>query len=237
MIVPAAVGAVAVRTAAVMGRVAMRHLWGQFGQEVGPSAFANLKLFGAILLTGTGFTVVLIVAPVAALTLALTAGISTGRPIAVPTSPPAPGPPLQAGELACPIPGAVVTQPFGPSELPGEPALFGYQNFHAGVDLGSPTGTPVRAVEGGQVVWAGAQTNSLGMMVGYGNLVRIAAPAGRMDYYGHLSGIGVSRGDVVQPYQVIGWVGSTGYSTGPHLHFEVRVNGSPVNPAPFMQKC
>lgn len=234
---PAAAASAALRTASILGRTAARHLWAQFGQQVAPSAASNLKLFGALLLTGTGFTALLMIVPVTALTLALSVGLKTGRPIVPPAPPPAQSPPLETGQLACPLPGSVVTQPFGPSSLPGEPALFGYRNFHAGVDLAMPEGTAVRAAESGQVVWAGAQTNSLGMTVGYGNHVRIAASGDRVDYYGHLSRIGVSRGDVVQRFQVIGWVGSTGYSTGPHLHFEVRVMGKPVDPVPYMPKC
>ena len=81
------------------------------------------------------------------------------------------------------------------------------------------------------------QTDSLGMLVGYGNLVRIQADSGRIDYYGHMTAFAVQRGDVVQTGQVIGFVGSTGYSTGPHLHFEVRVSGVPVDPAPYLRPC
>jgi murein DD-endopeptidase MepM/ murein hydrolase activator NlpD len=131
----------------------------------------------------------------------------------------------------------VLTQLFGPSDLPGEPAYFGYPHFHLGLDLAVPEGAPIRAAESGQVLEAAGQTNSLGLLVGYGNLVRIAAPQGRVDYYGHMSRIAVSRGDVVQQYQVIGYVGSTGYSTGPHVHFEVRLNGTPVDPSLFMTPC
>jgi murein DD-endopeptidase MepM/ murein hydrolase activator NlpD len=135
------------------------------------------------------------------------------------------------------VSGSTLTQPFGPSELPGEPAVFGFAHFHTGVDLAAPAGTPIRAAEAGQVIQAAGQTNSLGMLVGYGNLVRIQAGSGRIEYYGHMTEFAVQRGDVVQPGQVIGYVGSTGYSTGPHLHFEVRVGGTPVNPAPYMRPC
>jgi murein DD-endopeptidase MepM/ murein hydrolase activator NlpD len=145
---------------------------------------------------------------------------------------------LRPGDLLCPVPGAVVTQGFGPSSLLGEPALFGFAHFHAGVDLAIAAGTPIRAAEGGQVVQAEGQVDSLGLLVGYGNLVRIASAAlDRIDYYGHLSAFAVSRGVTVHAGDIVGFVGTTGYSTGPHVHFEVRSNGTPVDPAPFMGSC
>lgn len=226
----------AAATAAAAGRSAARTLLGDFRDRVVGAAFANLKLWSILLLSGAGFLVAAVAAPVLLVVFAMSAGVSHGLRLDVPVLA-APGPPLAPGELACPVAGAPVTQPFGPSELPGEPAMFGYPNFHTGVDLGAAQGTPIRAAEPGQVLDAAGQTNSLGMLVGYGNLVRIQANGGRIDYYGHMVAFAVQRGDVVQAGQVIGFVGSTGYSTGPHVHFEVRVGGVPIDPAPYMRPC
>jgi murein DD-endopeptidase MepM/ murein hydrolase activator NlpD len=234
--VPAAPAAIngLVRTAVAVGRAGLAILAGNVRNRVGAAAASNLRVTMAVLLTGMGFVFAVVALPVLTIVAALSLGVSHGLNIA--TSLP-PGPPLAPGQLACPLPGAVTTQPFGPSELPGEPAMFGYPHFHAGVDLAMGQGTPIRAAEGGQVVQAAGQTNSLGFLVGYGNLVRIAANSGRLEYYGHMSAFAVSQGDVVQQNQVIGYVGSTGYSTGAHLHFEVRQAGTPVDPVPFMQRC
>jgi len=232
---PRAVGGV-VRTAGAIGRAALGALTGGFRDRVGGAAVSNLRLAAVVLLGGMGVIVAIVVLPVLMIVFALSVGVSHGLSIAAPAALPA-GPPLAPGELACPVPGATTTQPFGPSELAGEPALFGHAHFHAGVDLAIAAGMPIRAAESGQVIQAAGQTDSLGFLVGYGNLVRVAANSGRMDYYGHMSGFAINRGDVVQQNQVIGYVGSTGYSTGPHVHFEVRQNGTPVDPAPFMQRC
>lgn len=218
-----------------MGRAGLRALAGDFADRVAGAAVSNLKLAAAVLLTGFGILAALVTLPVLAIVLAVSIGVSHGLPLASPAR--AAGPALAPGELACPAPGAALAQPFGPSALPGEPAMFGYPHFHAGVDLAVAQGTPVRAAEAGQVIDASGQTDSLGLLVGYGNLVRVAAGDGRVEYYGHLSAFAVSRGEVVQQGQVIGFAGTTGYSTGPHVHFEVRIDGTPVDPAPFMQPC
>ena len=96
---------------------------------------------------------------------------------------------------------------------------------HNGTDYVAPKGTPVSAMANGQVLAAGRQG-------GYGNLVVIRHPNGYKTFYGHLSGFarGVRKGSSVTQGQLIGYVGSTGISTGPHLHFEMRVNDRPVNP-------
>jgi len=200
-------------------------------------AFSNLKLVLALLLTAPGLFLGIVALPVLLLVFAITAGVSHGLPLAAPAIAAPPGPPLAPGELACPVPGAILTQPFGPSALSGEPAMFGYAHFHTGLDLAIAQGTPIHAAEAGQVIQAAGQVNSLGFLIGYGNLVRIQANSGRVDYYGHMVEFAAQRGDVVQTNQVIGYVGSTGYSTGPHVHFEVRVSGTPVDPAPFMRPC
>jgi Meckel syndrome type 1 protein len=99
---------------------------------------------------------------------------------------------------------------------------------HAGVDIAAPTGTAVRAASCGTVTTAGMTSG------GYGNLVCIEHEGGRTTCYAHLSQILAKRGQTVEAGQVIGRVGSTGRSTGPHLHFEVRVSGRAVDPTPYL---
>ena len=99
--------------------------------------------------------------------------------------------------------------------------------LHAGIDLAAGTGAPIRAVAAGTVVSAGQES-------GYGNVVRIRHADGTETVYAHLSRILV-RGGKVATGQQIGKEGNTGRSTGPHLHFEVRVNGSPVNPLAWLR--
>jgi murein DD-endopeptidase MepM/ murein hydrolase activator NlpD len=99
--------------------------------------------------------------------------------------------------------------------------------LHAGIDIAAPSGTPIRAADSGTVQLAGWQG-------GYGNYTCIGHGGGVSTCYGHQSSIGVSTGQSVSQGQVIGAVGSTGHSTGPHLHFEVRINGSPVDPMGYL---
>jgi murein DD-endopeptidase MepM/ murein hydrolase activator NlpD len=99
--------------------------------------------------------------------------------------------------------------------------------LHAGIDIAAPTGTPIRAADGGTVQLAGWQG-------GYGNYTCIGHGGGVSTCYAHQSSIGVRGGQNVSQGQVIGAVGSTGNSTGPHLHFEVRINGSPVDPMGYL---
>jgi hypothetical protein len=98
------------------------------------------------------------------------------------------------------------------------------RKFHTGLDLSAKTGTPVCAAGSGMVAKAG-------MTKGYGNLIIIDHGDGLTTRYAHLSKINVKEGNEVEGGQLIGKVGSTGQSTGPHLHFEVRVDGRPKNPA------
>ncbi len=102
------------------------------------------------------------------------------------------------------------------------PILRRYR-MHTGVDIGAPSGTPIYAAGGGEVIFAGWRG-------GYGNCIIIDHGGGRATLYGHMSGYAVGTGAIVTRKTVIGYVGSTGLSTGPHLHYELRINGTPVNP-------
>lgn len=95
--------------------------------------------------------------------------------------------------------------------------------FHKGIDLAYYEGAPVYAAKEGQVIFVGDKP-------GYGNVVIIQHPGGYTSYYGHLRGFATSYGAVVGPGRLIGYVGNTGYSTGPHLHFEIRKDGRAIDP-------
>jgi murein DD-endopeptidase MepM/ murein hydrolase activator NlpD len=99
---------------------------------------------------------------------------------------------------------------------------------HPAIDIGAPTGTPVVAADEGTVITAGWSS------VGYGNLIMIRHPDGYVTLYAHLNNIGVSYGDYVARGQRIGSVGSTGRSTGPHLHFEIQTGGRSYNPLVYL---
>lgn len=103
-----------------------------------------------------------------------------------------------------------------------------FQRFHTGIDLAAPVGTPIYAARAGQVGVAGWSR------FGYGLHVVLDHGGGQETLYGHMSRIVVRPGQWVERGQVIGYVGSTGWSTGPHLHFEVRVGGVPRNPMAFL---
>jgi murein DD-endopeptidase MepM/ murein hydrolase activator NlpD len=100
-------------------------------------------------------------------------------------------------------------------------------SLHPGIDIGAGMGTPIKAAASGRVIVAAYSG-------GYGNLVVIDHGNGLATAYAHQSRIAVSVGQEVSQGQVIGYVGSTGFSTGPHLHFEVRVNGSPADPMGYL---
>jgi murein DD-endopeptidase MepM/ murein hydrolase activator NlpD len=132
------------------------------------------------------------------------------------TETPAPEPQPNSGGLAWPV-SAPITSPFG----------YRWGVLHAGIDLGAPYGAPIHAAGSGTVVWCG-------WMSGYGNLVMIDHHNGLATAYGHQSRIAVGCNEQVSQGQVIGYVGSTGHSTGPHLHFEVRLHGTPVDPLGYL---
>jgi murein DD-endopeptidase MepM/ murein hydrolase activator NlpD len=130
--------------------------------------------------------------------------------------------------LSWPIAGARITQPFGPSALVLEPPLGPYPHFHTGIDLAAAFGTPVTAAADGVVV-AVAHTT-----VGYGNYVIVAHGGGIMTLYGHLFETDVRVGDHVARGHRVGLEGTSGMSTGPHLHFELRVNDQVTDPMPYL---
>jgi murein DD-endopeptidase MepM/ murein hydrolase activator NlpD len=101
--------------------------------------------------------------------------------------------------------------------------------MHAGIDLAGPVGTPIYATADGIVTEAGYNSG------GYGNLIKLDHGRGIETRYGHLSAFSVRLGDRVKRGQLIGRMGSTGRSTGSHLHYEVRIDGRAVNPIPFMR--
>jgi murein DD-endopeptidase MepM/ murein hydrolase activator NlpD len=125
------------------------------------------------------------------------------------------------GGLLWPTPGPV-TSPFGYRVDP----VTGKYALHAGLDIGAPIGAQIRAAKAGTVIFAGQET-------GYGNYTCIDHEGGFSTCYAHQSKELVTVGETVAQGQVIGLVGDTGYTTGPHLHFETRVNGTPVNPAQY----
>jgi murein DD-endopeptidase MepM/ murein hydrolase activator NlpD len=132
------------------------------------------------------------------------------------------------GRLATPIGNAVVSQAFGPSDLWFEPPLGKYKHFHYGVDLAAPEGTPVVAAADGMVLAVGHTAG------GYGNYVILAHGGSVETLYGHLQKSTVVAGQFVRTGSLIGYEGSTGFSTGPHLHFEVRVKDAVVDPALYI---
>jgi murein DD-endopeptidase MepM/ murein hydrolase activator NlpD len=124
--------------------------------------------------------------------------------------------------LRTPVDGARITSRFGARKHP----ILGYTRMHQGNDFGAATGTPILAASGGTVVFQGRNG-------GYGNHVKIRHQGGWETSYSHMSRYarGLSKGDRVAQGQVIGYVGSTGLATGPHLHYEVSLNGRKVNPS------
>lgn len=134
---------------------------------------------------------------------------------ALPAGPIQPG----SGGMIWPVDGAL-TSPFGPR----------WGRLHAGIDIAAPGGTPIRAAQGGSVVFTQSEAES----GGYGLYTCIDHGGGLSTCYAHQSGFATTSGASVEQGDVIGYVGNTGNSFGDHLHFETRVNGSPVDPAGYL---
>jgi murein DD-endopeptidase MepM/ murein hydrolase activator NlpD len=130
--------------------------------------------------------------------------------------------PTGGGQLLWPANGPL-TSPYGYRTHP----IFGDTRLHTGIDIGAGYGAPVVAGDSGTVAYAGA-------LSGYGNVIVVDHGGGLATTYNHLSAYAVSTGQSVGRGAVVGNVGCTGYCTGPHLHFEVRVNGSPVDPMGYL---
>jgi murein DD-endopeptidase MepM/ murein hydrolase activator NlpD len=116
-----------------------------------------------------------------------------------------------------------ITTPFG------ERGNLWKLGYHPGLDLAVPIGTPIRAVEDGVVLEAEPAGDG-----GYGHYVKLDHGNGLHSLYGHMSTLNVEVGDQIAAGQVIGRSGNTGFSTGPHLHLEIRRNGEKLDPAPFL---
>jgi len=127
-----------------------------------------------------------------------------------------------SGRFIWPIHGEI-TSPYGWRTHP----IFGTQIFHSGIDIAADYGDPILAADSGTVIYAG-------WMGGYGNAVMIDHGGGLVTLYGHNTAVLVSEGQAVDKGQVIAHAGSTGYSTGPHCHFEVRLHGETVNPLSYL---
>jgi peptidoglycan DL-endopeptidase CwlO len=110
-----------------------------------------------------------------------------------------------------------ITSPFG----------MRWGTLHPGIDIGVPSGTPVHAAASGTVIWCG-------WMSGYGNLVMIDHHNGLVTLYGHNTSVAVGCNQQVSQGQVVSYIGCTGFCTGPHVHFEVRLHGSPVDPLGYL---
>ena len=126
------------------------------------------------------------------------------------------------GTLARPVPGAI-SSGFGPRIHP----IHGYSLMHNGIDMNGGSGQAIVSAASGTVIFAGVKG-------GYGNTIMVDHGGGMVTLYAHQSKFAVSAGQSVKRGQTIGYVGSTGVSTGPHLHFEVRIGGNPVNPAKYL---
>jgi murein DD-endopeptidase MepM/ murein hydrolase activator NlpD len=149
---------------------------------------------------------------------ATTAAVATGPLAGSATA----GQTAASGTMTLPVAGPV-TSPFGARGSP----VNGAQEFHEGIDIGAAQGTPIRSAAAGTVSFAG-------QMSGYGNVVIVQHAGGLSTRYAHQSAMLVTAGQPVAAGEVIGAVGATGEATGPHLHFEVRLNDVAVNPAPYL---
>ena len=170
--------------------------------------------------------------------LAMAAAPMTGpvqpalEPEAIPTAVPVAAVAEPAGPMTRelvfnqPVKGFAINSKFGMRRLGGE----GAARPHKGVDIAAPKGTSVQAAAEGRIVRTGNDP------AGYGRFIEMRHPNGMTTLYAHLSRVDVATGDEIAADQRIGLVGSTGFSTGPHLHFEVRRNGAQIDPAKVVDR-
>lgn len=144
--------------------------------------------------------------------------ISAGQQLRIPN---VPGARSNICNFIWPVRGRI-TSPYGMRVISGR------KDFHAGIDIGGPTGTNIVAAESGRVSYAG-------YMRGYGNVIILSHDGGYSTVYGHNSVNLVRKGQYVKRGSIIAKLGSTGNATGPHLHFEIRVSGKPVNPLSYLK--
>jgi len=157
-------------------------------------------------------------------------------PLPYPTSPPLPNPPVPSQILPTPSffgpDGTPLTLPYAgdscaPAGLPVDGVLTQrFHYYHSGIDIGTPLGTPILATHSGRVIFAGWSE------FGYGYLI-ILQNGAFITYYAHQTAFNVSLDMLVGKGSIIGWSGSTGNSTGPHVHYETRINDVPVDPLTF----
>lgn len=136
------------------------------------------------------------------------------------------GPPIRIIRFDLPVLEHSINSRYGTRSLPGEAG----PRLHAGIDIAAPTGTPILATAEGVVTATGYDRG------GYGRYVEVRHPNGLRSFYAHMSAVDVQTGAQVAGGQIIGKVGSTGYSTGPHLHFEIRRGGARLNPAHYLDR-
>ncbi len=132
---------------------------------------------------------------------------------------------IEDGEIELPVPPTKITSPFGYRRDP----IDGKRRFHAGIDLRVKIGTPVKSIMSGEVIYSGWKK-------GYGNIIVIRHKNGIETKYAHNSKILINSGDRVNAGDTIALSGSSGRSTGPHLHFEVLKDGKPINPLLFLKR-
>jgi len=138
-----------------------------------------------------------------------------------------PADPVNSGQFLCPIAGAKIIQPFGPTSFAIEPPFDGYLHFHTGVDLLAGYGTPIVAAAGGKVT-------AVGYADYFGIRVEVTDSFGLVEIYAHMSQVTVAVGQEIQQGNQVGNVGSTGLSIGAHLHFQLEVGGMPTAPGPLI---
>jgi murein DD-endopeptidase MepM/ murein hydrolase activator NlpD len=185
------------------------------------------------LLVGAG--ALLMVASLASLQLGWSGGVVGAAALTASAAVHAFSPPATSGMagqvLEWPLTHGRLTQAFGPTANALEPPFAGYAHYHPGIDLAAAPGAPVLASADGEVTVAVARASEGG---GYGEYVVLSHSGDRQTVYAHLEAVLVTPWKEVKAGQILGLLGSTGNSTGPHLHFEYWLNGQPVDPLVYL---